>query len=84
MFDVVAADFNNSMFGLYSNSVTRDEFQRKLSQDGWKYFDLNNLNTLFSIKYAEIKNLEKAQNDKSSGKLQPNQSDDPLTSKRKP
>ena len=72
------------MFGYYSNSVTRDEFQQKLSQDGWKYFDLNNLNTLFSIKYAEIKNLEKAQNNKLSGKLQPNQSDDPLTSKRKP
>ena len=46
-------DFNNSMFGLYSNSVTREVFQRQLMSDGWKYFDLKNLNELFAIKYQE-------------------------------
>ena len=53
VFDAVATDFNDSMFGLYSNSVTREVFNRNLMQDGWKYFDLHNLNELFSIKYEE-------------------------------
>ena len=51
VFDAVIEDFNNSMFGLYSNSVNKDTFQFKLRLDGWKYFDLHNLNELFSIKY---------------------------------
>ena len=28
VFDAVIEDFNNSMFGLYSNSVTREVFQK--------------------------------------------------------
>ena len=51
VFDAVFEDFTNSMFGLYSNSVNKDTFQFKLRMDGWKYFDLHNLNELFSIKY---------------------------------
>ena len=51
VFDAVFEDFSNSMFGLYSNSVNKDTFQFKLRLDGWKYFDLHNLNELFSIKY---------------------------------
>ena len=51
VFDAVISDFNDSMFGFYSNSVNRKTFQQHLMSDGWKYFDLNNLNELFSIKY---------------------------------
>ena len=51
VFDAVAEEFSNDMFGPFSNSVTRPVFQRQLMSDGWKYFDLNNLNELFSIKY---------------------------------
>jgi len=28
-------------------------FQLNLVQDGWKYFELENLNELFSLKYEE-------------------------------
>ena len=54
VFDAVIEDFNNSMFGPYSNSVTRKEFQQNLMSDGWKYFDLKNLNELFSIMYDQM------------------------------
>ena len=54
VFDAVIEDFNNSMFGFYSNSVTRKEFQQNLMSDGWKYFDLKNLNELFSIMYDQM------------------------------
>lgn len=55
MFDAVAEkDFNNDMFGEYANSVTHAFFQRQLSSDGWKYFDLKNLNELFEIRYIEL------------------------------
>ena len=55
VFDMVSEDFNNSMFGQYSNSVSRAQFELQLMSDGWKYFDLNNLNMLFSIKDKELK-----------------------------
>ena len=51
VFDSVIEDFNNSMFGEYANSVKREVFQLNLMSEGWKYFDLRNLNELFSIKY---------------------------------
>ena len=50
VFDTVAErDFNNDMFGEYANSVSHSFFQRQLTSDGWKYFDLKNLNELFEI-----------------------------------
>ena len=55
VFDSVVEEFNNSMFGEYSNSITRDQFQINLMQEGWKYFDLGNLNELFSIKYNQLR-----------------------------
>ena len=51
VFDAVINNFNDSMFGEYSNSVTRDVFKRNLMQEGWKYFELRNLNELFKIEY---------------------------------
>ena len=47
-------DFNNDMFGEYANSVSHSFFQRQLTSDGWKYFDLKNLNELFEIRYIEL------------------------------
>ena len=55
VFDTVAErDFNNDMFGEYANSVSHSFFQRQLTSDGWKYFDLKNLNELFEIRYIEL------------------------------
>ena len=54
VFDAVIEDFNNSMFGLYANSVTRETFKDQLMSDGWKYFSLNNLNELFSLMYEKL------------------------------
>lgn len=54
VFDAVIEDFNNSMFGLYANSVTRETFKDQLMSDGWKYFSLTNLNELFSLMYDKL------------------------------
>ena len=51
VFDAVIDDFNDSMFGEYSNAVSRDVFQKNLMHEGWKYFELDNLNELFKIEY---------------------------------
>ena len=51
VFDSVIEEFNDSMFGFYANSTTRDQFQINLALEGWKYFDFNNLNEFFAIKY---------------------------------
>ncbi len=59
VFDAVIEDFLNSMFGVYANSVTREDFKGKLMSDGWKYFDLNNLNQLFSIEYEKLVKAKK-------------------------
>ena len=45
--------FNHDMFGPYANSVPRNQFQQSLATDGWKYFDKQNLNELFSLKYKD-------------------------------
>lgn len=53
VFDAVIDDFNGSMFGPYANSVTNAAFQQNLITFGWKYFELNNLNELFSMMYKQ-------------------------------
>jgi len=42
------------MFGAYANSVTKEKFKYNLAGEGWKYFELNNLNELFSMKYKVL------------------------------
>ena len=37
------------MFGKYSNRVTNQFFIDSLSSHGWKYFEKENLNELFSV-----------------------------------
>ena len=59
VFQAVTDDFNDSMFGQYANSISRKDFQLNLQQEGWKYFELENLNELFSLFYQE--KLEKKQ-----------------------
>lgn len=54
VFDAVIDDFNISMFGEYANSIKQDIFMLHLMSDGWKYFNLKNLNELFNIKYQEL------------------------------
>ena len=54
VFDEVLAAFEDDMFGIYSNSVTNEDFRNNVKAKGWKYFSLKNLNELFSIKYKEL------------------------------
>ena len=53
VFEAVLAQFNDSMFGSHQNSVSKAEFQAQLAFEGWKYFNVQNLNELFAIKYRE-------------------------------
>ena len=53
VYDAVIEEFNNDIFGLFSNTVSSDKFQECLLSDGWKYFDLKNLNEFFDLKYKE-------------------------------
>ena len=54
VFDAVIEEFKNEMFGIYANSATREIFQSNLTQEGWKYFDFQNLNEFFAIKYNQL------------------------------
>lgn len=55
VFDEVLATFEDDMFGVYSNSVVNAEFRDNVKAKGWKYFSLKNLNELFFIKYKELR-----------------------------
>ena len=55
VFDAVFEDFKVSMFGQYSNSVSSKLFEQNLMEEGWKYFEIYNLNELFHYKYTEAK-----------------------------
>ena len=41
------------MFGEYANSVPKATFQQQLASEGWKYFDLCNLNEYFHILHQQ-------------------------------
>lgn len=41
-------------FGDYSNAICSQSFLRSITQNGWKYFDLRNLNEFFAVKYKEM------------------------------
>ena len=47
--------FFSDIYGEYLNRVDREQFKEFLSETGWKYFTVKDLNTLFYIKYEEIK-----------------------------
>lgn len=53
VYESLIENFDIDMFGEYSNSAPRSHFQLQLTLEGWKYFDLVNLNAFFSIKYQE-------------------------------
>ena len=46
-------DFDQAVFGELYNRRPRATFIEMLSQDGWKYFSLKNLNELFAFKCSE-------------------------------
>ena len=54
-------DFFDNIFGEYANRTSREQFIQNLAYHGWKYFDLKNLNELFSImyeKYGAVEDLD--------------------------
>ena len=60
-FDGMIEDFNDEIFGEYTNRISKDEFIGNLTSQGWKYFSFNNLKELFSIglqKYGMLENVE--------------------------
>lgn len=44
VYDEIINQFSEDMFGPYFNSVDKASFLRCLSLEGWKYFDLIQLN----------------------------------------
>ena len=66
VFDAIIEQFQDDMFGPYSNSVESGSFKRFLVHNGWKYFDRQNLNELFQLKYyekVEAKEIEQVESD---------------------
>ena len=50
MFEQVLEEFKFDIFGEYANSCSIEEWEFRLAQSGWKYFDKKNLNELFFTK----------------------------------
>jgi len=46
-FDGMIEDFLDGIFGEFSNKTTHAHFIDRLAHEGWKYFDMANLNELF-------------------------------------
>ena len=60
-FDGMIEDFNDEVFGEYTNRLNKDEFSSNLANHAWKYFNFKNLKDLFSIalqKYGMLENVE--------------------------
>ena len=60
-FDGMIEDFNDEVFGEYTNRISKDEFLSNLSNQAWKYFNFKNLKELFTIalqKYGMLENVE--------------------------
>ena len=60
-FDGMIEDFNDEVFGEYTNRLSKDEFASNLANQAWKYFNFKNLKDLFSIalqKYGMLENVE--------------------------
>ena len=45
----ILEDFEDSVFGYFYNRRTLECFIDKLTEEGWKYFNVHNLNEMFSI-----------------------------------
>ena len=54
VFEAVTDQFIVDMFGNYANDTSRETFNIALSIEGWKYFEVQNLNELFSIEYRRL------------------------------
>lgn len=52
-YDAMMNDFYDSIYGEYANRISKEKFIETLSQEGWKYFNMRNLNELFALKYEE-------------------------------
>ena len=48
-YDGMMDDFFDHVFGEYNNKIYKEEFIGNLAAQGWKYFNINNLNELFSM-----------------------------------
>ena len=46
--------FEDDVFGTHYNRRNRETFIDKLTQEGWKYFLVKNLNELFAITFKEL------------------------------
>ena len=48
-FDAMIEDFLDCVFGEYANRGSYEEICNSLAKNGWKYFQLDNLNEFFAI-----------------------------------
>ena len=54
VFDSIIDTFLEENFGPYANKIDSNTFLNALIVSGWKYFDLNQLNELFALKYEQM------------------------------
>ena len=48
------ADFEDEIFGEFSNRIKIEELDKQMAHIGWKYFSLRDLNELFATKVEEF------------------------------
>ena len=46
-------DFEDTVFGTHYNRRNRETFVEMLAHEGWKYFQVKNLNELFALMYEK-------------------------------
>ncbi len=65
-------DFEDTVFGQYHNRRNKDSFIELLASQGWKYFQVKNLNEFFSI-YVEKYGTDDLSSDSSDSNHQKEQ-----------
>ena len=55
IYEKIVNRFFKDIYGNYYNRVTKEDFVIYLAQQGWKYFTVKDLNTLFYIKLGTYK-----------------------------
>ena len=64
VYEEIVDRFFNDIYGDFWNRVQRDVFVSTLATEGWKYFTIRDLNTLFYVTIEKMKDEAKKNNDK--------------------
>lgn len=54
VFDKIVKSIINEVFGKFSNSISQEEFLENMAFNGWKYYERQNVNQIFHIRYQKM------------------------------